>query len=148
MTDEIRSFDGCFAFLSNFYDAPITIDGKNFATTEHFFQASKTLDPKWFEAIRKARSAGVAKRMGREAPLRKDWESVKVEVMLQGLRAKFALPELKKMLLDTGDAHLVEGTTWHDTTWGICTCSKHGGEGKNMLGQLLMRVRKELQEAG
>ena len=146
MTDEINTFDGKNFFLSNFYEAPIVLDGKHFATTEHAFQAMKTLDSKAFEEIRKARSAGVAKRMGRDAPLRKDWESVKDEVMMRCLRAKFARPEMKQMLLATGDAILIEGTTWHDQYWGICNCKQHGGEGKNKLGQMLMQVRKELAD--
>ena len=144
MTDEIRTFVGEYSFLSNFYDSAVTIDGKHFSTSEHAFQAYKTLDGEWFENIRTARSAGVAKRLGREAPLRKDWENIKDEIMLKCLRAKFGNPELKQMLLDTGDAQLVEGNDWHDGYWGVCRCSKHGGKGKNMLGRLLMQVRQEL----
>jgi ribA/ribD-fused uncharacterized protein len=64
------------------------------------------------------------------------------------LRLKFTQnPELRRRLLDTGDAVLVEGNTWHDNYWGTCTfrrCSKT--KGKNMLGKLLMQVRQELAD--
>ena len=42
-------------------------------------------------------------------------------------------------LLATGKATLVEGNSWGDTFWGVCR-----GKGKNMLGKILMRVRKRL----
>ena len=48
--------------------------------------------------------------------------------------------DLKAKLLETGNAELEEGNTWGDTCWGICN-----GIGKNMLGQILMRVRTQLK---
>ena len=45
----------------------------------------------------------------------------------------------------TGDAELIEGNTWHDNYWGVCSCSKCNGRGKNRLGKLLMKVREELR---
>ena len=47
-----------------------------------------------------------------------------------------------KVLLDTGEEILEEGNTWHDTYWGV---DLKTGEGKNMLGSILMRVRNELR---
>jgi len=65
--------------------------------------------------------------------------------MAEGLRQKFSDPDLRNRLLATGDAELVEGTTWGDVTWGI---DLNTGEGENHLGKLLMelrtRYRKEL----
>ena len=60
--------------------------------------------------------------------------------MLIGLYHKFKDPVLRKKLLATGDEHLEEGNYWHDTYWGVCD-----GVGKNRLGELLMTVRKEVQ---
>lgn len=63
-------------------------------------------------------------------------------VMLQLLRQKFlGDEELRRKLLRTGDAMLVEGNYWGDTYWGVCF-----GSGKNMLGKLLMQVREELRK--
>lgn len=142
----IDNFDREHAFLSNFYFSPMIIDNVVYTTNEHFFQAMKSLNPKEREAIVLAPTPGKAKRLGRKVSLRKDWEDIKEEVMLIGLRHKFSNPELRKKLLATGNEELIEGTIWHDNYWGICNCEACGGQGKNRLGKLLMQVREELAD--
>ena len=142
----INSFDGEYAFLSNFYFSPMVIDNVVYTTNEHFFQAMKSLNPKERQAIALAPTPGKAKRLGGKVSLRKDWEDIKEEVMLIGLRHKFSNPDLRKKLLATGNEELIEGTTWHDNYWGICRCEACGGRGKNRLGKLLMQVREELAD--
>jgi hypothetical protein len=52
---------------------------------------------------------------------------LKVAVMQFLLRQKFyAIPELGRRLLGTGDATLIEGNTWHDNFWGRCTARTRG----------------------
>lgn len=59
------------------------------------------------------------------------------------VRAKFTQNEsLKWRLIGTGDAYLEEGNTWGDTFWGVDAKTR---EGRNHLGRILMRIRKELQ---
>lgn len=143
----IKEFAGIYAFLSNFWTSPIEFEGIVYPTNEHFFQAMKTLDPKARKAIAAAPTPGKAKQMGRNVQLRADWEQIKEEVMLQGLRLKFKDPHLRISLLMTGDQELVEGNWWCDQTWGSCTCEKHKHiPGENKLGKLLMQVRNELKE--
>ena len=142
----IVEFDGEYEFLSNFYHSPIFYEGIVYPTNEHFFQAMKTLDLEERKKIAAADTPGKAKRMGRSVILRPDWERIKVDVMRTGLMLKFTDAALAKKLLDTGDEELVEGNWWHDNTWGNChctECSRKGG--RNLLGMLLMEVRKELQ---
>ena len=142
----IVEFDGDYAFLSNFYPSTIYHDGITYPTNEHFFQAMKTLDISERKAIAAAETPGLAKRMGRNVKLRPDWEKIKVDVMRLGLILKFTDAELAEKLVATGDEELVEGNWWHDNTWGNChctACSRKGG--RNLLGMLLMEVRKELQ---
>jgi ribA/ribD-fused uncharacterized protein len=129
--------------FSNFAPYPVRLKGKVWPTSEHYFQAQKFVDTEHEEAIRKARSPMIAARMGRDRkkPLRPDWESVKDDVMREAVRAKFTQhPELRDVLLATGEAKLVEHTS-NDSYWG----DGGDGSGKNMLGRILMEVRTELQ---
>jgi N-glycosidase YbiA len=133
-----------FGEFSNFAHFPIRLKGRTWPTTEHYFQAQKFVgtDDAHAEAIRKAGSPMIAARMGRDRKkkLRRDWESVKVSVMREALLAKFEQhPELRELLLSTADAKLVEHTE-RDDYWG----DGGNGSGRNMLGQLLMEVRRRL----
>lgn len=143
----IAIFDGKYMFLSNFYNASCTFEGKIYPTVEHAFQAAKTLIPEEREEIRKADTPGKAKRMGRAVTLRPDWEEVKTDVMRQCLRSKFSFGPIAIDLINTGDAELIEGNYWHDNIWGSCTCEKCGNKGENRLGKLLMEIREELRNA-
>lgn len=141
----INKFEGEYAFLSNFYPSPFVYDGIEYPTVEHFFQAAKTTDLSKRKEIAAAPTPGQAKRMGRQVKLRPDWEEVKIDVMMKGLRHKFAIPKFREMLLATGDEELTEGNTWHDRAWGRCMCDKCGGQGQNLLGRLLMKLREEIK---
>ena len=143
----IDFFDGEFAFLSNFYNASCIFEGKLYPTVEHAFQAAKSLDHAERDWIAAAGSPGLAKRLGRRVNLRPDWEKVKFDVMEECLRSKFADPVLKQKLLATGDEELVEGNYWHDNTYGNCSCEKCKDiVGRNMLGNILMKLRTEFME--
>ncbi len=138
--ERIDRFRGEHAFLSNFHRHPFRWDGDIWTTAEAPFQAAKTRDERMRDRIRTAASPGQAKRLGRRADLRLDWEQVKDDVMHSVLLAKFAVPGLRDALLATGDAELVEGNTWGDTYWGVC-----GGRGRNQLGRTLMRIRDDIR---
>lgn len=58
---------------------------------------------------------------------------------------KFADPQLRKILLDTGDAHIMEGNTWGDDFWGKVVNRSGHLVGKNKLGGLLMDLRNEFR---
>jgi ribA/ribD-fused uncharacterized protein len=141
----ITSFDGMFHFLSNFSPSDVKLDGKTYPTIEHGFQAAKTNDATERSKIRKANTPSEAKRLGRKATLREDWESVKIKVMEDLLIQKFSEPNRMKWLLDTGTQILIEGNDWHDNFWGDCTCGRCKDiPGKNNLGMLLMKIREKL----
>lgn len=131
---------GCF---SNFSPHPIKLKGKTWPTSEHFFQAQKFAGTPDEKEVRLAKSPMIAARMGRsrKRPLRKDWESVKDQIMHEAVLAKFTQhADLREVLLATGNAKIVEHTE-NDHYWG------DGGDssGRNKLGQILMRVREELR---
>lgn len=138
----IKEFRGDNRFLSNFYPAIVSYEGKKYPTSEHAFQAAKTLDKLAIEKIRMAKTPGKAKRLGRKVVLRDDWDTVRILIMERIVRSKFSNDTaLKEKLLATGDQELIEGNHWGDTFWGVCE-----GIGENNLGKLLMRVRKYLRE--
>jgi ribA/ribD-fused uncharacterized protein len=150
-TTTIDAFRGRWAFLSNFHPAQLTWDGLLYPTSEHAFNAGKTLDPVLRRDIAKAPTPREAKRRGRSVPLRPGWDdTVRFEVMAAVLRAKFCChPGRVDALLATGEALLVEGNTWHDQTWGDCRCGRTAcaEPGANHLGRLLMELRDELKAA-
>ena len=96
------------------------------------------------ERVKKMKS-GEAKRWSHTIKVRSDWEDIKVAVMDELILIKFETDEeLRKKLLETGNAELIEGNTWHDNFWGSCICEKCGNKGKNVLGKILMNVRNVL----
>lgn len=139
---EISSFSGDNHFLSNFHPSSVMMDGCQYPTVEHAYQAAKTIDPEEREIIRSAPTPGMAKKLGKHANIRPDWDEIKVSVMGELLWQKFNdHPDLRTRLLGTGHASLVEGNWWGDTFWGVCR-----GTGKNWLGRLLMEIRHTLLE--
>jgi ribA/ribD-fused uncharacterized protein len=69
----------------------IKLRDRTWPTREHFFEAQKFEDAEDQEEVRKARTFMLAARMGRDRKhrLRRDWESTKVSVMREAVRAKF-----------------------------------------------------------
>ncbi|MFY0640990.1 MAG: NADAR family protein [Bermanella sp.] len=128
--------------FSNFSDHPVKIDGKTWPTTEHYFQAQKFKDTQYEEKIRLLSSPMEAMIAGQDKnkPLRKDWEQVKVDVMRTAIKAKFTqYDDLKQLLKSTQTSFLVEHTS-NDSYWA----DGGNGRGRNMLGQILMEVRQQL----
>jgi ribA/ribD-fused uncharacterized protein len=138
---KVTEFQGPYRFLSNVYPAEVEFEGMRYPSVEHAYQAAKTLDLGERKRIAALPTAAEAKSEGRKLELRPNWETLKFEVMEQCVRYKFTHnPQLKQMLLDTGDAVLEEGNTWEDRVWGI-----YRGEGENRLGKILMKVRGEIR---
>lgn len=144
MSEPITSFTGRYRFLSNFYEVEIWFGGRQYPTVEHAYQAAKTDNVEVKRKIQRAPTPGRAKALGKRAPLVANWDLLRLETMEYLLRQKFKDPTLRKKLIDTGDARLVEGNTWNDTFWGQCPV----GTGMNHLGKLLMSIRRELRGEG
>ena len=141
-SEDILGFFGDYRFLSNFWYCTIEFEGEKYRTTEHAYQAAKTLDPKERKVIQEETHPAGARRKGQVLKLRDDWEEVKLKLMLEFTRQKFKNNDiLAKKLLDTGDSYLEETNTWGDKFWGVCR-----GIGENNLGNILMKVRDELRQ--
>lgn len=146
-------FRGYLRELSNYHrGAPFFVPelDATAATGEHAFNALKTLDVGARSAILAAGSPGEAKRLGRTAPLREEWDTgLRVWAMTRVIVAKFADPATAAVLTGTSGEPLVETNDWHDQFWGDCYCPRHQGvAGVNMLGELLMVQRAVLIGAG
>lgn len=154
MSRTIDYFRGEHWFLSNFSPAEIFITPNlsrlemiKCYTAEHAYQASKTTDPLLRLRIAQGATPGEAKQLGRKVTIRSDWEEIKESIMYAILTVKFRDPKHRRRLLSTGDAILVEGNVWHDNIWGNCKCAKCSNiQGKNLLGQILMKVRENIHE--
>lgn len=143
----INSFRGEYHFLSNFFDRKVTYNNITFLNNEAAFQSQKTLDIKEQENFSQL-PPNIAKSQGRKVKLRTDWEEVKDQIMYEIVKAKFDQnPDLKKLLLQTGNEKLIEGNTWHDNYWGVCSCKscklKTFPYSNNHLGIILMKLREE-----
>jgi ribA/ribD-fused uncharacterized protein len=129
--------------FSNFAPFGIDLDGSWWPTVENYYQAQKFDEPELRTAIRKAAKPPIAKSLAdkNRSKIRPDWETIKDEVMYRAVRRKFELhPELKSMLLATGDEELIESAPT-DTYWGV----GRDGSGQNKLGKIIARIRGELR---
>jgi len=152
----ISSFRGEYAFLSNFYQAPIEIpwygDTLALPDVEHGFQAWKAARQDEAVWVVAAPTAAEAKKRGRQIAPRPNWNEIRREVMLSLLLHKFRQnPELCQRLGGTGDEKLVEGNTWGDMYWGCVQVPASNAvgaplvwSGENYLGKCLMAVRMVL----
>lgn len=129
-----------YGWLSNFERAQQKVGYIVYDSNEHYYQSEKAKYDDYKDWIINAPNPFLAMIGGRS--LRKkemidNWKSIKVNIMLKGLRAKFSQNgELRRKLLATGKATLHEDSPT-DMFWGI--------KGKDMLGKLLIKVRKELR---
>ena len=136
----IQGFFGKYRPLSNFDTTPFTIFDMVFKSGEHAFHYFKTNDPVWQKRILEAEKPSEARKLGRQCPMRKDWDNIKVGVVTDILMCKFIQNmELWRLLTSTGYKYLEETNDWGDTFWGVCD-----GQGENRLGKALMFVRSSL----
>lgn len=138
----VRQFQGEHRFLSNFWPVSVELDGMMFPSVENAYQAAKTADTEKRKSFQNI-PAGQAKRLGKQLLAGTHWLINRKQIMEVLLRQKFqAGSPLARKLLNTAPAILVEGNTWKDSYWGVDW--KKGGQ--NLLGELLMQIRSELQQ--
>ena len=145
--DKITLFRGEHRFLSNFYQTPVCYEGLTYPNAEAAFQAQKCGCREDKVKYTQVKNPVRSKQMGRKETLPANWNAVAPGIMLEVVRAKFAVPEMAQLLRSTGDAELVEGNNHHDNRWGDCTCPRCADKpGENRLGKILMQVRAELHQ--
>lgn len=137
----VKGFFYYYRFLSNFYLIPVEYEGKVYPSSENAYQAAKCAN---VEDREKFINIGPeeSKALGKKVEKIHNWDIIKPEIMYRIVKNKFTNDfTLRLMLLVTGERFLEETNYWGDTFWGVCS-----GQGLNTLGNILMRVRKELKE--
>jgi ribA/ribD-fused uncharacterized protein len=130
--------------LASFSRHGFALDGEDWPSVEHYFQAMKFEDPRYRELIRSASHPRKARRLGRSRlkRIRPDWRTIRRVIMTRGIYIKCRThPEVAERLLATGNRRLVEGSAY-DYFWG-CGRDRRGG---NNYGRVLMSVRDKLRE--
>lgn len=137
--------DGLYGCFSNFYPCKFVWQNQTFNCSEQAFMWAKAME---FEDIETADSIKTEtepykiKKLGRQVKNYDDkvWSEKRFEVMLDIVYDKFYQnPDLKKILQGTGEANIFEDSPF-DYIWGI----GKKGTGQNLLGKVLMRVRRAL----
>lgn len=151
VTNEIRFYRASekpYGAFSNLFRREVEFEGEMFATSEHAYQAGKARKPAVRDWVLSAPSPALVAMAAHGLyywDIVPGWSRIKFDRMRNVLRAKFTQHgDLKDLLLATGDARLVESATVDNEVnrlWG-----EVNGEGRNMLGQLLMELRDSLRE--
>lgn len=143
-----RSNERPHGVFSNLYRRSIVFEDVTYATAEHAYQAGKARKPEvrdWILAAPSPALLAMAAHGLYQWDIVSNWSRIKFDRMRGILHAKFTQHEdLKQILLETGNARLVESATVDTAVnrlWG-----EVNGVGKNMLGMLLMEVREELSQ--
>jgi ribA/ribD-fused uncharacterized protein len=147
--DEIRFYRASekpYGAFSNLYRREIAFEGEIYTTSEHAYQAGKARKPEvkaWLMAAPSPALLAMAAHGLYSWDVASGWSQTKFDRMRRVLRAKFTQhPDLQALLRSTGEARLVEAATVDNAVnrlWG-----EVNGVGKNMLGQMLIDLRAEL----
>ena len=152
MANEIRFYranERPYGAFSNLYKRSIEFDGVIYPTSEHAYQAGKARKAAVRDWLMSAPSPALLAMAAHGLyywDISPGWSTRKFDRMRLVLMAKFTQhADLKELLLNTGDAMLIETATVDNEVnrlWG-----EVNGIGRNMLGRLLMEVRTQLHAA-
>lgn len=142
--------------FSNFYKTAFIYKGYDLSFSEQGLMIEKALlfEPSKADDIAQATHPYQAKQLGRSIQNHDDkkWGAVRYDKMVAVLKAKFASPDLKSILLETGERTLVEGSPY-DRVWGVKIdwqddriLDEANWKGQNLLGKALMEVREYYQD--
>lgn len=144
-----------YGWMGNMAPYPIEYDNLSYRTTEALFQALRFKDfPEIAEKIRQEKSPMTAKMVAKSHKNILDQAGYEflsdqdVAYMKICLREKLTQhPELKVLLIDTGESHIIEDCTSRPHGSGLfwgAALQNGNWAGKNILGVMLMQERQEL----
>lgn len=132
-----------YRWLSNFHLCEIEYEGLIYPSSENAYQAAKckNLDQRVeFTTVSPSKSKAMGKQLLLDGLIVDNWDDDKKFIMYRINRIKYQTHEyLRALLIETGEKYLEESNYWKDSEWGV-----YEGNGKNMLGKILMNVRAEL----
>ena len=130
--------------LSNFFEVPLTYDGKHFRTSEAAYQHSKAEvmgDHRATTKIIKSKTGLHAMKIGRKIKTNEQWKARKVKIMEEIIKEKMKSSEdVRSALFHSGSKEIIEDTD-HEF-WG----RGKTGNGSNKLGKIWMDLRKKCHE--
>lgn len=142
-----RASERPYGAFSNLFRRPVKFEGETFPTSEHAYQAGKARKPevkRWLMAAPSPALLAMAAHGLYYWDVAPGWSQTKFGRMRRVLHAKFTQhPDLLDLLLSTGDAKLIETATVDNEVnrlWG-----EVNGQGRNMLGEMLMELRLQLR---
>lgn len=155
-TDKFLFFYG--GVFSQWYTSTFTVDGDEYCTAEQYMMAMKAEyfgDDEIKAKILATSDPSEQKALGRQVKNfdGEAWNAVSRGYVYKGNMAKFSQnPYLKRELDDSGELELVEASPY-DRIWGIgiglkdrsLLIDKKNWRGTNWLGEVLMKVRKDLK---
>lgn len=130
--------------LASFSHHEFELDGLQWPSVEHYFQAMKFADPALKEKIRSTPHPKIAQKTARWQfwKVRKDWKDIQRSMMTRGTWIKcHAYPAIAQKLLETDERMIVESSLY-DHYWG---CGRDQ-RGHNYYGKMLMDVRNKLRQ--
>jgi ribA/ribD-fused uncharacterized protein len=132
-----------FRFLSNMYPVTITYQNITYPSTENAYQAHKfnEIETREFIATLSPSKSKIYANDNKKK-WRKDFDSFKVNLMIELNRLKYATEPFYSALIDTEDKYLEETNYWKDSFWGVFE-----GVGNNTLGKIIMDIRNELNNS-
>lgn len=144
-------WDGIY---SNWYPSPFTIKNITYGCGEQWMMYQKALlfqDLETASAILKSDNPRMQKKLGREIKGFDEtrWNSIKLEIVKDGLREKFNQnPTLKEELISNKGKLFVEASPY-DRIWGIGFSEMEAMQnmehwGENLLGKILTELSIEL----
>lgn len=136
---------GCFSTKS---PHAVTVRHVQYPSVDHYLQCERFKGTPVEEDLRSAASVWEVDKLVRKGEnsglQRDDWDKIKTDVMLLGVYAKFSQnPDAQNVLIQTGNKPLVYHDQ-NDAFWGDGGSDSGSSAGRNVLGVILMAVRKRL----
>ena len=130
--------------LASYSKFGFVLDGAEWPSAEHYYQAMKFEQAELRESVRSADHPQAAKKLAdsNRKLVRQDWKKIREVIMTRAVYIKCRSHDtVAAALLATGDQPIVESSQF-DYYWG---CGRDG-RGDNTFGKVLMAVRDKLRQ--